>query len=91
MTALSDLQETWTEKEQAEDAFTARAALEDATNNLDEATQRIQAIVDSGNFNTVPADLKTALNDWWTILKTAKSAIAANPDIVAVYQWRPPQ
>ena len=89
MSALTDLQTTWTEKNQAEDAFSARAALEDATNNLDQATQRIQAIVDSGNFNTVPTDLKNTLNDWWTILKDARAAIAANQDIVDVYLWRP--
>ena len=89
MTALTDLQSTWTEKEQAEDAFTARAALEDATNNLDQATQRIQAIVDSGNFNTVPADLKNTLNDWWVILKAARTAIASDSDIMDVYNWRP--
>jgi len=89
MTALTDLQSTWVAQEQSQDAFSARAALEDATNNLDQATQRIQAIVDSGNFDTVPTDLKTALNDWWTILKTARSAIAANQDIVDVYLWRP--
>ena len=89
MTALSDLQATWTAQEQSQDAFSARAALEDATNNLDQATQRIQAIVDSGNFDTVPADLKTTLNDWWTILKDARTAIAANSDIVDVYLWRP--
>jgi len=89
MTALSDLAETWVEKNQAEDAFTARAALEDATNNLDQATQRIQAIVDSGNFNTVPVDLKNTLNDWWVILKTARSSIASDSDIMDVYNWRP--
>jgi len=62
MTVLSDLNETWQEKEQAEDAFTARARLEDCTRNLDECHQAIQAIVDSGNFDTVPVDLKTAFN-----------------------------
>ena len=89
MTALTDLQSTWTEKEQAEDAFTARAALEDATNNLDQAHQRVQAIVDSGNFNTVPTDLKATLNDWWVILKAARTAIGQDSDIMDVYNWRP--
>ena len=89
MSALSDLVSTWEEKEQAEDAFNARAALEDATNNLDQAHQRIQAIVDSGNFNTVPADLKSTLNDWWVILKAARTAIASDSDIMDVYNWRP--
>lgn len=89
MSALTDLQATWVAQEQSQDAFAARAALEDATNNLDQATQRIQAIVDSGNFDTVPAALKTTLNDWWTILKTARASIASNSDIVDVYTWRP--
>ena len=91
MTVLTDLDTTWTEKEQREDAFNARAALESATQNLDEAHQRIQDIVDSGNFDTVPADLKSTLNDWWTIIKQARTAIGANSDIMDVYYWHPPQ
>ena len=89
MTVQTDLDLTWAEKEQREDAFAARAALENATQNLDEAHQRIQAIVDSGNFNTVPAALKSTLNDWWTIIKTARTSIGSNADIMTVFNWRP--
>jgi len=89
MTVLTDLETTWTEKEQAEDAFAARAALENASNTLNEAHLQIKAIVDSGNFNTVPADLKGALNDWWTIIKTARSSIGSNSDIMDILNWRP--
>jgi len=89
MPVIDDLNNTWTEKEQAEDAFTARATLENATMVLDECHQKIQAIVDSGNFNTVPTDLKQALNAWWTIMKTARTSIAQNDDIMNVYNWRP--
>ena len=89
MPVLEDLNNTWTEKEQAEDAFTARATLENASMVLNECHQKIQAIVDSGNFNTVPTDLKVALNDWWTIFKTARASVIANDDIMTIYNWRP--
>lgn len=89
MTVLTELDITWEEKEQREDAFNARAALENATNALDQAHQAIQAIVDSGNFNTIPTDLKSALDDWWTIIKTARTSIGTDADIMTIYNWRP--
>ncbi len=89
MTVQNDLDVTWTEKEQREDAFATRATLENATNVIEETDQRIQEIVDSGNFNTLPADLKSTLNDWWTIIKTARASISDNSDIMYVFNWRP--
>lgn len=89
MTVQTDLDTTWSEKEQREDAFQGRAALEDCTNNLDQCNATIQELVDSGNFNTIPTDLKQALNQWWTIIKTARTSIAANADIVTARNWRP--
>ena len=89
MTVQTDLDTTWTEKEQREDAFAARAALENATNVIEETHQTIQALVDSGNFNTIPTDLKVALNQWWTIIKTARTSIGSNADIMTIFNWRP--
>ena len=89
MAVLDDLNTTWTANQQADDTFAARAALENATMVLDEAHQKIQAIVDSGSFGMVPIDLRTALNQWWVIMKTARTSIAQNADIMTVYNWRP--
>ena len=89
MSVITDLNQCWTEKTQREDAFAARAVLENATNVLDECHQTIQALVDSGSFNTIPTDLKATLNDWWTIVKTARSSIGMNSDIMDVFNWRP--
>ncbi len=89
MTIQTDLDTTWQEKEQREDAFAARAALESVSQHLDEAHQTIQALVDSGSFNTIPTDLKATLNNWWTIIKTARATIAGNVNIMTVYNWRP--
>ena len=89
MSVLGDLNTCWTEKTQREDAFKARATLENATMVLDECHQKIQELVDSGSFNTIPTDLKATLNDWWTIVKTARTSIGTNSDIMSVYNWRP--
>ncbi len=89
MTVVTDLNATWETKIQAGDAFVARATLEDVSRNIDEAHLKIQAIVDSGNFNTIPTDLKAALDDWWTIIKTARTGIGTNSDIMAILDWTP--
>ena len=89
MTVANDLTSIWIEKGQREDAFTVRATLEDATNTIDQCHQRVQEIVDSGSFNTIPDELKQALNQWWIIIKTARTSIAQNPDIMAAFNWRP--
>lgn len=91
MTVQTDLDTTFTEKEQREDAFAGRAALENATNVIEETHQTIKALVDSGNFNTIPTDLKQALNQWWTIIKIARTSIGSNSDIMEVFNWRPTQ
>ena len=79
----------WTEKEQAGDFFTARAALENATNVVAEELQRFKDIKTSGSFNTIPQDLKVAMLAWEAIYDDAKAAFLANADVVAVYTWRP--
>lgn len=89
MAVIDDLNTTWTEKGQREDAFAARARLEDCTNSIEDCHQAVQAIVDSGNFNTIPTDLKNALNDWWVIIKTARTSIGSDSDIMDAFNWRP--
>ena len=89
MTVAADLETVWTSKEQADDAFVARAALENVTNTIEQTHQQIQAIVDAGNFNTIPVDLRTALNAWWTVVKTARTSIGGNADIMTIFNWRP--
>lgn len=89
MTVETDLDSTWESNVQSGDAITARATLEDCSRKLDECHQSIQALVDSGSFNTIPAELKTTLDDWWVIIKTARSSIAADSDIMTALNWRP--
>ena len=89
MSVITDLNTAWEEKGQREDAFKARAALEDCTEAIDECHQTIQGIVDAGNFDTLPTELKNTFNTWWVIIKTSRTAIGTNSEIMDVYNWRP--
>ena len=89
MSVTTDLDDTLQSKTQADDAFTARAELERVSNTILELNTRIQEIIDSGNFNTIPTDLKQALNRWWIIYKDAETAAEADSEIVEMIQWRP--
>jgi len=91
MSVITDLDDTFQSKTQAEDAFVARSHLENASNTILELNAKIQKIIDSGNFNTIPADLKQALNRWWIIYKDAQIEAEADAEIVDIFQWRPNQ
>ncbi len=89
MPISTDLDGIWTTKEQAQDFFSARAALENATSVVAEELARFKVIKASGSFNTIPQALKTAMLDWETIYDTAKASFLANADVKAIYDWRP--
>jgi len=89
MTIQSDLTETWQEKKEREDLFTARASLENLTNVLVEDLARFEEIKQSGSFSTLPTELKAALGRWETAYKDVKVLLLADQEIVDIYQWRP--
>lgn len=89
MTISTDLTGVWDAKEQGQDLFTARAALENASSVVQEELTRFKDIKASGSFTTVPTDLKNALLAWETMFDTLKASFLANSDVQAVYSWRP--
>jgi len=89
MTIAQDLSLTWEEKEEREDLFTARAALENLTNVLLEELVRFEGIKNSGSFDTLPADLLQAFVRWEKAYKDVKDLLMADSEIVDIYQWRP--
>lgn len=89
MPITDNINTIWTEKEQAGDFFTARAALENATNVVAEELARFKEIKASGSFNTLPQDLIDAMLTWEAIYDDAKAAFVANADVVKIHQWRP--
>ena len=89
MTIQSDLTETWQEKKEREDLFTARASLENLTNVLIEDLARFEEIKDSGSFATLPTELLQAFVRWEKAYKDVKALLMADSEIVDIYQWRP--
>ena len=62
---------------QRERVVEAKAQLQNARNVIQDANARVQAIVDLGALNTIPTEVKAALNAAWTALKTAQTSLAA--------------
>ena len=89
MPILTDLDTIWTEKDQREQFFVARASLENATRVLREELVRFNDIKQTGNFNTLPANLKAALLRWETEFKDVETMLLADAEIVDIYEWRP--
>ena len=89
MTVLTDLTGVWEAKEQGQDLFTARAALENASRVVAEELQRFKDIKASGSFTTVPTDLKNALLAWEAMFDTLKASFLADAEVQSIYDWRP--
>lgn len=89
MSVITDLQTTWQEKTQREACFSARAALENGTMTAMETNSRIQSIIDSGHFDTIPTKLKAALNRWRQMFIALETNMKADAEIVEIFQWRP--
>jgi len=89
MSVTTNLKTIWQEKNQREKTFTARATLENGTNVVMETNAKMQEIIASGHFDTIPDDLKAVLNRWHSMFETLETAMKADTEIVAVFQWRP--
>lgn len=68
--------------------FTALKALQAGTRELISRNQEIQAIVDGGGFNTIPADVKTILNRWRMVLRDTQTALQSDPEIFEAHNWK---
>lgn len=74
-----------TEKEQREDVLSAKSSLIRMTKCVNLELAKIQAIIDSGTFDTVPNNLKVFLLKWRLHFTDLKGALAADPEIVEVF------
>jgi hypothetical protein len=76
----------WGEKQQRERVIEARAQLQMGRQVLAEINAHVQTIVDGGALNTIPTEIKTALNKAWAAIKTAQTALAA-VDVAEALDW----
>ena len=89
MTVVTDLDDNWSEKAQREAVVSVRAALENATNTLTESLAQVQTVIDEGQYDSIPPQLKAQFNTWKGQFETSLSVIASNPNIQDILNWRP--
>lgn len=76
------------ELDQRQKTQRARALLQNFRSVVLETNSEIQSIVDGGNFNTLDADIKNALNDAWNVCEEAQTALEVAP-IPELLDWSP--
>ena len=76
------------ELNQRQKAQQARALLQNFRMAAVETNSQIQAIADSGNFDTLDADVKSALLTAWNVSKAAETALE-DVTIAELLDWRP--
>jgi hypothetical protein len=86
MSITTDFKTLWTETKQRERTVEAKAKLQNAMNVIEETKAQIQEIVNEGSLNTIPNSIKVALNQAFTVVKTASTGFNT-PDIQEVLGW----
>ena len=86
MSITTDFDTLWTEKKQRDSTVETKALLQNAMFTIEETKARLQAIVDAGVFNTIPNSIKIALNNVFTVVKTASTGFNA-VDVKEVLGW----
>ena len=82
------LNTAYAELSQAQKVSTARALIQPVRDDIIRINAELQVIADSGTFNTVDAEIKSALIAAWNVLKTAKTGFE-NITIKELLDWRP--
>jgi len=88
--ALTDkLNTAFEELTQAQKVGHARALMQPIRDDLIRTNAELQVIADSGSFATVDPEILAALVATWNVYKAAQAALAANPIIIELLDWRP--
>ena len=73
---------------QAQDVSTARALIQPIREDVLRINSELQAIADSGVFDTVDDEIKAALVKAWNVVKAAKAGFE-DVDVAELLDWRP--
>ena len=76
------------EKEQREQVIHARAQLQNAYWTVSETNANIQDIIESEYFDTIPHEIKKALQGLWILFKQLEANIKNDADYMEVLNWK---
>ena len=87
--ALTDkLNTAFAELTQAQKVSHARALIQPIREDILRVNTELQAIADSGSFDTVDIEIKQALIAAWNVIKASKTGFE-NVTIAELLDWRP--
>ena len=86
MSITTDFNTLWSETTQRQRTVEAKTTLQNAMFVVEETKAKLQEIVDEGSLNTIPASIKTALNNAFTVIKTTSTSLKA-ADIQEILNW----
>jgi len=78
-----------TELRQASDLMSGLGVMRDGYENAVSTNTKVQALVDAGQFNQIPLNVRQALNRAWIELKAYIAAVEADAEIMEAFQWKP--
>ena len=76
------------QQEQRKQVIDARAQLRIAYWTVSEANANIQNIIESEYFDTIPNEIKKALQGLWILFKQLEANIKNNADYMEILSWR---
>jgi len=88
MALIDKLNAAYTGLTQAQKVSQARALIQPIRVDVLRIDAELQTIADSGSFNTVDAEIKTALIAAWNVLKMAKTGFE-NITVKELLDWKP--
>ena len=87
-TITQELNAMNTNMKQATDLMNGRDLLENTYRVCKAHNDYIQQLVDSGQFNSIPLNVRQALNRAWTELKAYIAAVEADTEIMEAFDWQ---
>jgi len=88
MSLTDKLDIAYAELTQAQKVAKARALIQPVREDVLRVNTELQALADSGTFNTVDVDIKAALVAAWNVVKAAKTGFE-NVTVKELLDWRP--
>ena len=85
----TDLNAWWTELQAREKSNAAKAKFQDIMMNIDQSLNELAAMNAAGDFDKLPATVKSEFVSAWTALNNVRVALKADTGFMEALNWRP--
>jgi len=89
MTITTDLDAWWGTLTDYEESNTSKAKFQEIMTTIDQYLDELEAMNAVGDFNMLPATVKTKFIWAWQQLNTVRSTLKGDADFMEALSWRP--